>query len=148
MPKKPSVLFMICMLWLLNSAIGARVAVKEGLRAEWVAGLYVGQEYASAGFFKGGGTALSPGLPMMVAQAVLTALSTRDGRAGKTGALGLTLLGMGGTIGVLAETITYRVLLPRTFDAAKAPIVLTAVVLSPLMAVLGARRLSVLRNDR
>ncbi len=95
MRKKPSVLSMVCVLWLLNSAIGARAAVKEGLPAEWVAGLYVGRD-ASAEFFKGTGTALSPGLPMMVAQALLAVLSTRGGWAGKIGAAGLTLLGAGG----------------------------------------------------
>jgi hypothetical protein len=147
MPKTSSVLSVICVLWLLNSAIGARIAVKEGLPAEWIAGLYVGRD-ASSEFFSGGGTALSPGLPMMVAQALLTVLSTRGGRAGKTGALGLAVLGAGGTVGALAETITYRVLCPRTFDAAKAPIVSAAVVLSPLMAVLGARRLFALREGR
>jgi hypothetical protein len=143
MPERPSVLSVICVLWWLNSAIGARVALKEGLPAEWVANLYVGRD-ASTEFFKGGGTALSPGLPMMVALAFLAALSTRGGKAGKSGALGLTLLGAGGTIGVLAETITYRVLSPKTFDTAKAPIVLSAVILSPLMAVLGARRFGAL----
>jgi hypothetical protein len=147
MPKRLSALSMVCMLWLLNSAIGACVAIRKDLPGEWVAGLYVGRD-ASAGFFKGGGTALSPGLAMMVAQALLTVLSTRGSRAGKTGALGLTVLGAGGTVGVLAETITYRVLSPKTLDAAKAPIVSAAVVLSPLMAVLGARRLRALRNDR
>ncbi|SRR5687768_15891374 len=143
MPERPSALSVICMLWLLNSAVGARVAVKEGLPAEWVADLYVGRD-ASAEFFKGGGTALSPGLPMMVAQALFTVLSARGGKAGKSGAVGLTLLAAGGTIGVLAETITYRVLSPATFDAVKAPIVLSALVFAPLMAVLGVRRLGAL----
>ena len=145
MPKRPSALTVICVLWLLNSAIGARVAVKEGLPAEWVADLYAGRD-ASAEFFKGGGTSLSPGLPMMVVQALFTLLSARGGKAGKSGAVGLTLLGTGGTIGVLAETITYRVLSPKTFDAAKAPIVLSAVVLSPLMTITGARRLGALQG--
>ena len=144
MPNRSSALTVICVLWLLNCAIGARVAVKEGLPAEWVADLYVGRD-ASAEFFKGGGTALSPGLPMMVAQVLFTVLSTRSGKAGKSGAVGLTLLGTGGTIGVLAETITYRVLSPKTFDAVKAPIVLSAVVLSPLMAIIGALRLGALQ---
>jgi hypothetical protein len=147
MLRRLSALSVVSVLWLLNAAIGARVAVKEGLPAEWVAELWVGRD-ASEEFFKGTGTALSPGLPMIVAQVLLTVLSTRDGKAGKTGALGLTLLGAGATIGVLAETITYRVLSPRTFDAAKAPIVSAAIVLSPLMAVLGARRLRALRSDR
>jgi hypothetical protein len=85
---------------------------------------------------------------MMAAQALFAVLSARGGMAGKVGTLGLTLLGVGGTVGVLAETITYRVLSPRTFGVAKAPIVAVAVVLSPLMAILGARRLSALRNGR
>ena len=144
MPKRLSALSMVCVLWLLNSAIGARVAIREDLPAEWVAGLYVGRD-ASAEFFKGGGTALSPGLPMMVAQALFAVLSTRGGKAG---AAGLTVLGAGGTVGVLAETITYRVLSPRTFDLAKAPIVSAAIVLSALMTVLGASRLRALRSDR
>ena len=42
MPKTSSALSMTGLLWLLNGAIGARVAVKEGLPAEWVADLYVG----------------------------------------------------------------------------------------------------------
>ena len=112
-------LSLVCVLWLLNSAIGARVAVKEGLPAEWVAGLYVGRD-ASAEFFRGTGTALSPGLPMMVGQALLAVLSTRGGRAGTIGAAGLAVLGAGGTVGMLAETITYRVLSPKAFDAPKA----------------------------
>jgi hypothetical protein len=147
MPKRLSALSMVSVMWLLNSAIGARVAIREDLPAEWVAGLYVGRD-ASAEFFKGGGTALSPGLPMMVAQALLAVLSTRGGRTGKAGTAGLTVLGAGGTVGVLAETITYRVLSPRTFDADKAPIVSAAIVLSALMTVLGASRLRALRSDR
>jgi hypothetical protein len=145
MPERPSALSVICVLWLLNSAMGVRVAVKEGLPAEWVADLYVGRD-ASTEFFKGGGTALSPGLPMMVAQALFTVLSARGGKAGKSGAVGLTLLGAGGTIGVLAETITYRVLSPETFDPVKAPIVVSALVFTPLMAVLGVRRLGAVRS--
>ena len=65
----------------------------------------------------------------MVAQALFTVLSARGGKAGKSGAVGLTLLGAGGTIGVLVETITYRVLSPETFDAVKAPIVVSALEL-------------------
>jgi hypothetical protein len=147
MPKRLSALFIVSVLWLLNSAVDARVAIRGDLPAEWVAGLYVGRD-ASAEFFKGGGTALSPGLPMMGAQALFLVLSTRGGRSGKAGTAGLTLLGAGGTIGVLAETITYRVLSPRTFDPAKVPIVSAGIVLSALMTILGGRRLRALRSDR
>lgn len=75
-PETDRPLTLVSALWLLNSAIGARVAIREDLPAEWVAGLYAGSD-ASAEFFKGGGTALSPGLPMMAAQALFTVLSAR-----------------------------------------------------------------------
>jgi len=47
---------------------------------------------------------------------------------------------------MLAETITYRVFGEKTLDPAKAAIVSAAVVLSPLMAILGERRLSSTRR--
>ena len=49
---------------------------------------------------------------------------------------------------MLAEMMTYRVLSPRTFDTVKAGIVSAAVVISPLMAVLGVSRLSALKHGR
>ena len=138
---------LVCVLWLLNSAIGAVVALREKLPAEWIAGIYVGRD-ASAEFFKGGGTALSPGLPMMAIQAICTILSTRSGRAGMAGSAGLTLLGAGGTLGVLVETITYRVLYPKTFNHHKAAIVFAAIVLAPLMTILSWWRVHELRSGR
>ncbi len=144
--QRLSALSMVCVLWQLNSAIGARVAICENLPGEF-AGMTRWHD-PSADFFRGGGTALSPGLPMMAAQAVFTVLSTRGGRAGKVGAAGLAALGAGSTVGVLGEPITYWVLSPRTFDPAKAPIVSVAIVLSALMTVLGARRLRALTSDR
>jgi hypothetical protein len=139
------VLSLVCVLWLLNSAIGAVVALREKLPAEWIAGVYVGRD-ASAEFFKGGGTVLSPGLPMMAIQAICTILSTRSGRAGVAGSAGLTLLGAVGTIGILGETITYRILSPSTFDPPKAAIVLANSVLGPLMSILGWRRMRAVRS--
>jgi hypothetical protein len=143
MSQRLSALSMVCVLWQLNSAIGALVAIRENLPGEF-AGMTRWHD-PSADFFRGGGTALSPGLPMMAAQAVFTVLSTRRGRVGKVGAAGLAALGAGSTVGVLGEPITYGVLSPRTFDPAKAPIVSAAIVLSALMTVLGARRLRALR---
>ena len=146
MPHRLSARSMVCVLWLLNSAIGARVAIRENLPGEF-AGMTRWHD-PSADFFRGGGTALSPGLPMMAAQAVFLVLSARSGRTGKVGAAGLVVLGAGSTVGVLGEPITYKVLSSRTFDAAKAPIVSAAIALSTIMIVLGARRLRALRSDR
>jgi hypothetical protein len=138
-PAPDKLLSLVSALWLLNSAIGAAIAIREDLPGEW-AGMIRGHD-PSADFFKGAGTALSPGLPMMVLLAVFTALSTRSGRAGTVGVAGITALGVGGTIGVLGEPITYRSLSPGTFDPAKAAIASAAPVLSALMVLLGARRL-------
>jgi hypothetical protein len=146
-PGPDRLLTLVCVLWLLNSAIGARVAFKEGLPAEWVGGLYAGRD-TSAEFFKGTGTALSPGLPMMVAQALFAVLSTHSGRVGTIGAAALIALGAGGTVGMLAETITYRVLSPSTFDPPKAAIGLAAIFLAPSMTILSWRRLRALRSAR
>lgn len=138
-PTPEKLLTLVSVLWLANSAAGATIAIREDLPGEF-AGMSTWHDPA-ADFFKGSGTALSLGLPMMAAQAIFTLLSTRGGKVGTVGVAGMTLLGTGGTIGVLGEPIVYRALSPRTFDPAKAGTLSAAIVLSPLMAVLGTRRL-------
>ncbi len=98
---------------------------------------------ASADFFRGTGTALSPGLAMLAAQSLLTVLSTRGGKAGMAGTAGLTALGAGSIVGMLGEPIAYRAFSPKTFDPAKAALVSLLLVLPVLTAFLGARRLLV-----
>jgi hypothetical protein len=75
-------------------------------------------------------------------------LSTHSGRVGTIGAAALIALGAGGTVGMLAETITYRVLSPSTFDPPKAAIGLAAIFLAPSMTLLSWRRLRALRSAR
>jgi hypothetical protein len=137
----------VCTLWLLNAATGAVVAIREDLPGELIAGVFTGRD-ASAEFFKGPGTALSPGLAHIAAQAVFAVLSTRGGRVGEAGAAGLTVVGAGATAGALGEKITYRLLSPKTFEPPKTAIVSAGIVLSLLMTVFGARRLLVLRGGR
>jgi hypothetical protein len=123
----------------LSAAIGAGVAIREDMPGEFL-GRKSGRD-ASADFFRGTGTALSPGLAMLAAQSVLTVLSTRSGKAGTAGTAGLTALGAGAIIGMLGEPIAYRAFSPRTFDSAKAALVSLLVVLPVLTIALGARRL-------
>ena len=132
-------------LWLLNAATGAAVAIREDLPGELIADIFTGRN-ASAEFFKGPGTAPSPGLAHIAAQVVFAVLSTRGGRAGRAGAAGLVVVGAAATAGALGEKITYRVLSPEAFDPAKAVIVSAGIILSTLMTALGARRLLVLRR--
>lgn len=137
----------VCALWLLNALTGTAVAVREDLPGELIIGVFTGRD-ASAAFFKGPGTALSPGLAHIAAEVIFAVLSTRSGRAGMAGTAGLVAVGAGATAGALGEKITYRVYSPRTFDPIKAAIVSAGVTLSSLMTVLGARRLLVLRGRR
>jgi hypothetical protein len=144
-PGTDKLLSWVCVLWLLNALTGAAVAIRQDLPGELIAGVFIGRD-ASAEFFKGPGTALSPGLAHIAAQVIFAVLSTRGGRAGMAGATGLIVVGAGATAGALGEKITYRVLSPRSFGSAKAAIVSAGISLSSLMSVLGARRLFVLRR--
>ncbi len=146
-PGPDKLLLWVCALWLLNALTGAAVAIRENLPGELIGGVFTGRD-ASAEFFKGLGTALSPGLAHIAAQAIFAELSTRGGRAGTAGAAGLTVVGAGAIAGALGEKITYRVLSPKTFEPAKAAIVSAGIVLSSLMTVFGARRLLILRGRR
>ncbi|MDQ4127797.1 MAG: hypothetical protein M3151_07620 [Actinomycetota bacterium] len=128
-------------LYLFTATVGAIVAIREGMPGEF-AGRKSGRS-VSADFVRGKGTALSPGLPMLAAQSLLTVLSTRGGKAKTAGTAGLTALGVGATVGMLGEPIAFRVFSHETFDPAKAILVLSLVALPVLMTLLGARRLLV-----
>ena len=140
-PRRFDPLPWVSALYLLSAAVGANVAIREGMPGEF-AGKRSGRS-ASADFFRGTGTALSPGLAMLAAQSALTVLSTRGGKAGMAGTAGLTALGAGATVGMLGEPVAYRVFASKTFDPAKAALVSLLVVLPALTAFLGARRLLV-----
>jgi hypothetical protein len=146
-PRFDKLLSWVCALWLLNALTGAAVAIREDLPGELIAGVFTGRD-ASAQFFKGPGTALSPGLAHIAAQGLFAVLSTRGGRVGVAGAAGLTVVGAGATAGALGGKITYRVFSPRTFDPIKAAIVSAGIALSLLITALGARRLFDLRARR
>ena len=146
-PRPNQLLSWVCVLWLLNTLTGATVAIRENLPGELIGGVFTGRD-ASAEFFKGPGTALSPGLAHIAAQALFAVLSTRGGRVGEAGAAGLTVVGVGATAGALAEKITYRVLSTKTFDPVKAAIVSAGIILSLLMTILGARRLLAVKRGR
>lgn len=132
-------------LYLLAALIGASVAIREDLPGEF-AGRSSGHN-ASADFFKGTGTVLSPGLAILSAHSIFMALSTRSGKAGKSGVAGLTLLGVAATVGMVGEPITYRVLSPKGFDPPKAALVAALTLLPSSMSVLGVKRLLAMSKE-
>jgi hypothetical protein len=142
----PNRLLWVSATYLLAAIVGAATAIREDLPGEF-AGRTSGHT-ASADFFRGTGTALSPGLAMLLAQSICTVLSTREGRAGTIGVAGLTLLGAAATVGMVGEPIAYRVLSPRGFDPPKAALVSALIVLPLSMGVLGTKRLLAAGNVR
>jgi hypothetical protein len=104
-------------LYLLTAVIGAVMAIREDLPGEF-AGRSSGNS-ASADFFRGTGTALSPGLAMLCAHMIFMGLSTRGGKVGTAGVAGLILLGAAATVGMVGEPIAYRVLSRKGFDPPK-----------------------------
>jgi hypothetical protein len=129
----------VSLAYLLVAGIGATIAIREGLPAAF-AGHLTGQT-ALKDFLFGPGTALSPGVPLLTAQAFGTALSGRGERVGAVGAAILALIGAGETAGLLGEPIFYQALAPRTFDPQKAPLVTALVALPVTMTALGVRQL-------
>ena len=93
--------------YVASALAGAHIAIRDSL-VEHPFGLSF-EGSARDGFFRGGGTALSPGLPMLATQAVVTALTYQPAPAGETAT---TVLGVGGLyfIGQLSEPETYRIL--------------------------------------
>ena len=61
-PGPDKLLSWVCALWLLNALTGAAVAIREDLTGELIVRAFVGR-HASAEFFNGPGTALSPDSP-------------------------------------------------------------------------------------
>jgi hypothetical protein len=123
------------LLYLFSASTGARVSIDEDLPMAFLG--KTSPNMPQEDFVRGLGTALSPGVKMLVGQVALTALAARRGPLGKLGARGLALYGVITAIGMLGERITFVALHPRTFDPPKAIIIAGNVVLSLLLVAFG-----------
>ena len=139
-------LILASVLCLANLGIGAAIALREELPAEFE-GKRSGKS-ARDDFLTGSGTALSPPLVMFIVQALWIGLAPRPGRLGTLGVAGLTLNGCLFTVGMLGEPIPLKVLTPRTFDPPKATLAAGNIVLSLLMILSGVTELARRRASR
>ncbi len=137
-------LIAVSILYLFNAGVGAKIAVSEDLPGEF-AGKRSGKS-ARNDFVTGFGTALSPSLSMLVAQALFIALVCQSRRLGSLGVGGLTINGFLFTVGMLGEPIAYKVFNPRAFDLPKAIVVAGNIVLPLCMLVFGAMELAARRK--
>jgi len=118
--------------YLINASAGATLAIHDDLRQEPF-GIRTGRS-AKKDFWLGTGTALSPGFIFLVSQSVFSVLSTRSGQTERIGLIGLTVHGVGYTIGALAEPITYQSLRKPRAKPARTIVVISNVVLPAFMA--------------
>jgi hypothetical protein len=113
----------------------AIIAMIENLPAEPVG--MTSSAPAWQGFLYGNGTAMSPPLYWLVAQAALTALAPKRGAWGVVGVAGLVITGLLFSIFGALEPIVLEILSPGSFDLLKIILVISGIVLAALMVVFG-----------
>jgi hypothetical protein len=92
-------------------------------------------------FLVGSGTAMSPPLNWLIAQAILTALAPRRDRWGAASIVGLIVIGLLFSAFGALEPIVLEIFSPKTFSLLKATIVAGGVVLALLMMLSGVLEL-------
>ncbi len=123
--------------YLLVASTGAVIGVRENRVADF-AGIKMGQRI-SVPWVMLWGTALSPPLLLMVVQCVLTLLRLRGGKQRRIATAGLSVLGLGYTVGALGEPILYESLSHETFSPRNAALACGLIGLPPTMTFLGVR---------
>lgn len=121
-------------LYIVIISIGAAVAIAETRPA---AALSSSSMPVWQAFLVGNGTAMSPPLYWLIAQAILTALASRRDRWGDGSIVGLIVVGLLFSVFGVLEPIVLEIFNPKTFDLLKAIIVAGGVVLAFLLMVFG-----------
>ena len=124
-------------LYMIIALIGAAVAILES-RPSDPGGVSTGLPVLQD-FLYGNGTAMSPPLYMLAAQAIFTILALRRDRRGTFGVGGLTIAGLLFGVGMLVEPILLEIFNPATFDLFQALIVIALIVVPLVMLVFGIR---------
>jgi hypothetical protein len=90
-------------------------------------------------FYIGFGTALSPGLPMLVVQAGVSAMLLGSSRTAQRGTNVLAVFGALYTIGQLAEPITYRTFRRPTATPERVRVIVGNIVVPAALTAAAAR---------
>jgi hypothetical protein len=123
--------------YIANALVGARTAIRDSL-PQSPFGIRTGRT-PSADFYAGTGTALSPGLPILAAQATTTLALTRSASTARTGARVLGVFGVGYSVGQLAEPLARAAIAHPAAKPTRTAIVVGNVALPAAMAVLAFR---------
>jgi hypothetical protein len=137
MPTTLKRLITSSVLHMISALIGAVVAILEN-RPSDPGGVSTGLPVLQD-FLYGNGTAMSPPLFMLAAQAILTILAPRHDRWGTFGVAGLTIAGLLFGVGMLVEPILFESFNPATFVPFKALIVIALIIVPFAMMAFGIR---------
>lgn len=129
----------LAVIYLVNAALGATVAMRRDLRGA-PAGIRTGLDVRKDLVF-GLGTALSPPLALWAYHAALIVLSGKPGRAGDRAAAALTANGVVFLIGMLAEPIVCDVVRRPGRQPVETSIVAGNIVVPLLTIAAGLRSL-------
>lgn len=123
--------------YIIISLIAAAVAIQANLPAQPMGEGSGSGRPILQDFLFGGGTAMSPGLPWLIAQAILTALTFRNDWWGMLGVVGLIIFGLLSGVFSLTEPVVRQIYSPATFDLLKAVIEAGIILLPFGMMVFG-----------
>ena len=123
--------------YIVNALVGARMAIRDSL-PQSPFGIRTGRT-PSADFYTGTGTALSPGLPILVAQAATSVALTGSASTARTGARLLGVFGVGYSVGQLAEPLARAAIAHPAARPTRTAVVFANVVLPATMAALAFR---------
>jgi len=133
-------------IYMVFAVIGAAIAIFENRPSDpggFSTGLPVLRD-----FLYGNGTAMSPPLYMMVAQALFTVLAPRHDRWGAVGVGGLTIAGLFFCIGALVEPILFEIFNPAALNPFRGLIEAGLIIVPFVMMVFGIREWTKRRLDK
>jgi hypothetical protein len=125
------------LLYIVIAVIAASIAINENLPAQPMGEGSGSGKPVLQDFLYGGGTAMSPGLPWLIAQALLTVLVFRKSWWGMFGVVGLIIFGLLSGVFSLTEPIVREIYGPGVFDPLKAVIEAGIIILPFVMMVFG-----------
>jgi hypothetical protein len=123
--------------YIIISLIAAAVAIQANLPAQPMGEGSGSGKPVLQDFLFGGGTAMSPGLPWLIGQVILTMLVFRKNWLGAVGVWGLVIFGLLSGIFSITEPNVQKIFNPATFDPLKAVIQTGVIVLPFVMMVFG-----------
>jgi len=123
--------------YIVISLIAAVVAIQANLPAQPMGEGSGSGKPVIQDFLYGGGTAMSPGLPWLIGQVILTVLVYRKDWWGTVGVVGLIIFGLLSGIFSITEPNFQKIFSPATFDLFKAVLQIGVSVIPFVMSVLG-----------